>query len=159
MVHLSHTAANFAAMGYPVLLPIAACATPTGAAIRITNKNILAVETLETWAVGISDGHGPICLVPIGLEVVPSGLETAIPLPPLLLPVLVLDRRWTQWHNAGVELDSQEDSEIGEEHHKREDDVEGDEAGRYVTLTESVDIEVDYMYQLPPVSLVYPPGY
>jgi len=92
------------------LFPVAAGAAPSRAAIGEADEDILAVEALESWAV--CAGIRPEAFASIGLNI---AIATAAPIlvSGFLVPFFLLHRQWTEGHDAGFELDDEEDAEVG----------------------------------------------
>ena len=127
VIHLIDTPVQLAAMVGPVGLPVAARSAPPRPPVRITDKDILAVECLEARAVGVRV-IGP-CLVPVRFEVGPAaetlrGLLVLFALSQLLL---LLDRARAQRDDAGVELNHDVDANVGDDSEQQKDGGEDDE--------------------------------
>ncbi len=134
MVHLFHASFDLTAMVRPVHFPVATSAAPPRAAVRLTDKHILAVEFLETRAVGIVVGT---CLVS------GAGLEVSFVSAASFCLCLLVGRFWPQRRHAGIGLDDEKYSEVCRKSQEEEHKIENEESNRSAGLLLSGKEEID----------------
>ena len=128
MIHFLDASVQFAAVRNPILLPVAACATPSRSPVRLAHEDLLAVEALESRTIGI--GVRPVSVVSIPLNVIsPAAVADTPVLPRLLFSRLLFCCGRTQGHNAGIELYDEEEPEVGGYHRQKEHEIQDEKCG------------------------------
>lgn len=120
MVHLPHTPHELARVGRTVRLPVPAKRAPSWPSIGLAYEDVLAIESLQSRAIGILvDGQPEVLRLFIvsisfalgeGFALVYGGLSALV-----------------QRDESGIYVRGDEGSEVGSERQEEEDDAENDE--------------------------------
>lgn len=99
VVHLSHAPLDLSAVMRPVNLPVATRTAPSRPPVGFADEHILAVEALETRAIGVVVW---LCLV--------SLRDLKVPFPSLALvnDYVLFGGFRAKWCHSGVELNNEE---------------------------------------------------
>lgn len=107
MIHLFDTPVELTAMMGSVNLPGAARAAPPRPAVCVTHKDILAVEALETWTVGIVVGTSIVSFACFEITLCFLALAFA-----LLVPLSLFNSSLSERCDSRVVLYFEEDAEV-----------------------------------------------
>lgn len=115
VVHFLDASINFTAVMRPVWFPGATAETPSWFSVRFADESVFAVKGLQPWAIRVLVWSN--IAVRVGLYVV--GLFMLVSTPTWLLFLLLLQppyRSLSEGDDAGILMDDQEESNIGQDH-------------------------------------------